>query len=59
MGSENVRTEIANLVGKMTLTNDAKDYIARKGGQILVNMPFSSTPWGRHQASEHCIICQH
>lgn len=33
-----MRTEIASLIGKMTLTNNAKDYIARKGGQILVNM---------------------
>ncbi|ONK77056.1 uncharacterized protein A4U43_C02F2640 [Asparagus officinalis] len=37
-GTENVQMEMASLVGKMTLTNSAKDYIARKGGQILVNM---------------------
>jgi len=42
-----VRTEIASLVGKMSLTNSAKDYIARKGGQILVNTPFSSNAEGK------------
>lgn len=33
-----MQVEIANLVGKMTLTNNAKDYIARNGGQVLVDM---------------------
>ena len=47
IGSENVQMEIASLVGKMTLTNNAKDYIARKGGQVLVNMLSSSNIKGK------------
>ncbi|XP_029120615.1 U-box domain-containing protein 43 isoform X2 [Elaeis guineensis] len=37
-GSEDVRMEIALLVGKITLTSNGKGFIARQGGKVLVDM---------------------
>lgn len=37
-GTEEVKILTATLLGQMTLTNNAKDYIARKSGRILVGM---------------------
>lgn len=45
-GTDDVKMVIATLVGKMTLTNNGKDYIARKGGKVLVGM-LSSNQEGR------------
>lgn len=40
-GSEDSRMEIAKLLGKMSLTDSGKNYIARKGGRALVDMLLS------------------
>ncbi|KAL0919572.1 hypothetical protein M5K25_011672 [Dendrobium thyrsiflorum] len=40
-GSEDVKMEIVKLLGKMNLTNSGKNYIARKGGRVLVGMLYS------------------
>ncbi|PKA51893.1 U-box domain-containing protein 44 [Apostasia shenzhenica] len=37
-GTEEDRMEMAKLIGKMNLTNSGKEYIARKGGKVLVCM---------------------
>ncbi|CAL9044134.1 U-box domain-containing protein 44-like [Musa acuminata AAA Group] len=52
-GTEDVRLEIATLVGKMSLTNNGKDYIARQGGRILINMLSSNQE--QQEASLHAL----
>ncbi|XP_020571690.1 U-box domain-containing protein 44-like [Phalaenopsis equestris] len=37
-GSKDVRMEIVKLLGKMNLTDSGRNYIARKGGRVLVGM---------------------
>ncbi|KAF8397272.1 hypothetical protein HHK36_016184 [Tetracentron sinense] len=37
-GSDDVRIEMASIVGRMTLTSSAKEQIARQGANILVDM---------------------
>ncbi|KAF3454256.1 hypothetical protein FNV43_RR04703 [Rhamnella rubrinervis] len=37
-GSEDVKIEMATMVGRMTLTNSSKEQIARQGTKILVDM---------------------
>ncbi|OUZ99112.1 Armadillo [Macleaya cordata] len=44
-GTDDVRIEMASMVGKMTLTNSSKEQIARQGAKILVEMLFK--PEGR------------
>ncbi|XP_050368204.1 U-box domain-containing protein 44-like [Argentina anserina] len=44
-GSENVKIEMATIVGNMTLTNSSKEQIARQSAKILVEM--LSDPEGR------------
>ncbi|XP_062015851.1 U-box domain-containing protein 44-like [Rosa rugosa] len=44
-GSENVKIEMASIVGSMTLTNSSKEQIARQCAKILVEM--LSNPEGR------------
>lgn len=46
IGSEDVRINMANIVGKMKLTNNAKEHVARQGGRALIAM-LSSRPDGR------------
>ncbi|KAJ6822702.1 U-box domain-containing protein 44-like [Iris pallida] len=41
-GTEDVKVQIAILIGKIPLTDDGKDYIARKGGRVLIDMLSSS-----------------
>lgn len=53
IGTEDVRLEIATLVGKMSLTNNGKDYIARLGGRILINMLSSNQE--QQAASLHAL----
>ncbi|KAJ0983904.1 hypothetical protein J5N97_002260 [Dioscorea zingiberensis] len=45
-GSEDVRIDMANIVGNMKLTNTDKEHIARQGGRALIAM-LSSMPEGR------------
>lgn len=37
-GTEDVKIEMASVVGNMTLTNNGKEHIARHGAKILINM---------------------
>lgn len=37
-GNEDVRTEMASLVGNMTLPNNSKEVIARQGAKVFVDM---------------------
>ncbi|KAJ6831122.1 U-box domain-containing protein 44-like [Iris pallida] len=48
-GTEDVKVQIAILLGKIPLTNSGKDYIARKGGRVLVDM-LSSSVEGRESS---------
>ncbi|CAL9092210.1 unnamed protein product [Musa textilis] len=52
-GTEDVRLEIATLVGKMSLTSNGKDYIARQGGRTLINMLSSNQE--QQAASLHAL----
>ncbi|KAH7672611.1 Zinc finger RING/FYVE/PHD-type protein [Dioscorea alata] len=45
-GSEDVRINMANIVGNMKLTNTYKEHVARQGGRALIAM-LSSKPEGR------------
>lgn len=47
-GSDNVRIEMASIVGRMTLTNSSKEQIARQSAKILVEL--LSKPEGRAPA---------
>ncbi|KAK3035462.1 hypothetical protein RJ639_032887, partial [Escallonia herrerae] len=44
-GSDDVKIEMASMVGRMTLTNSCKEQIARQGAKVLVNL--LSKPEGR------------
>lgn len=54
LGAEDIRLETTTLLGRMSLTNIGKDYIARQGGQILVDMLSCSQE--QKKSSLHALV---